>query len=243
MEYEYEAKNQTILNFLNYFDSEWLKSHNGWYEGLQLYTPSTNNALEATDKTIKDDGTFRERHVLSRFLTISSNIIHNWSIERDPSLANARIFATEPTISLQLWTSSYQWAKSIKDVICIPNDSSKMYYIPACDLKSITRAELIKYNKKWTTFGQFKESFDIWCMEIQNDSHWKTSKCNCSAFLKNYICKHIVRMATRLKYCKPPAAAKTVPIGRKTKKKGSPAKVETALLIQWFNFHFSLIIL
>ncbi|CAF4807285.1 unnamed protein product [Rotaria sp. Silwood1] len=179
---------------------------------------------EATNKTIKDDGTFRERHVLSRFLTISSNIIHNWSIERDPSLANARIFATEPTISLQLWTSSYQWAKSIKDVICIPNDSSTMYYIPACDLKSITRAELIKYNKKWTTFGQFKESFDIWCMEIQNDSHWKTSKCNCSAFLKNYICKHIVRMATRLKYCKPPAAAKTVPIGRKTKKKGSPAK-------------------
>ncbi|CAF5066762.1 unnamed protein product [Rotaria sp. Silwood1] len=104
----------------------------------------SNNALEATNKTIKDDGTFRERHVVSRFLTISSNIILNWSIERDPSLTNARIFATEPAISLQLWTSSYQWAKSTKDVICILNGSSKIYYIPARDLKSITQAELIK---------------------------------------------------------------------------------------------------
>ncbi|CAF3013387.1 unnamed protein product, partial [Rotaria sp. Silwood2] len=100
-------------------------SNNGWYEGLKLYAPSTNNALKATNKTIKDDGTFRERHFLSRLLTISSNIINNWSIERDPSLANARIFATEPKISLELWTSSYQWDTSTKDIICIPNDSSK----------------------------------------------------------------------------------------------------------------------
>ncbi|CAF2818079.1 unnamed protein product [Rotaria sp. Silwood2] len=111
------------------------QSNNGWYQGLQLYAPSTNNALEATNKTFKADGISRERHVLSRFLTISSSIMNNWSIERDPPLADARIFATEPTISLELWTSSYQWTKSTKDIICIPNDSSKKYYISARDLK------------------------------------------------------------------------------------------------------------
>ncbi|CAF4213453.1 unnamed protein product [Rotaria magnacalcarata] len=47
-----------------------------------------------------NDGTFRKRHVLPRFLTISSNIINNWSTERDLSLANAKIFAIEPTILL-----------------------------------------------------------------------------------------------------------------------------------------------
>ncbi|CAF4004367.1 unnamed protein product [Rotaria sp. Silwood2] len=113
----------------------WTASNNGWYQGLQLYAPSTNNALEATNKTFKADGISRERHVLSRFLTISSSIMNNWSIERDPPLADARIFATEPTISLELWTSSYQWTKSTKDIICIPNDSSKKYYISARDLK------------------------------------------------------------------------------------------------------------
>ncbi|CAF2516970.1 unnamed protein product [Rotaria sp. Silwood2] len=172
-----QQTNQAILEFLNYFDNEWLKSNDGWYEGLQLYTP-------------------------------------------------------KPTISLKLWTSSYQWAKLIKDIVCIPNVSSKKYYIPARDLQSITQATLDKYeNKKWTTFNQFKKSFDIWCMEMENGSDWKISKCNCPDFLKNYICKHAVGMAIRLKYCKPPAAAKTVPIGEK-RKRGRPAKAKPALLVQ-----------
>lgn len=224
--------NQTILDFLNYFDNEWLKSNDGWYEGLQLYAPNTNNALEAINKTIKDDGTFRERHVLSRFLTVASNIVNNWSVEGDTSSINVKLFATEPTISLKLWTSSYQWAKSTKDIVCIPNDSSKKYFISARDLQSITQANLDKYeNKKWTTFNQFKKSFDIWCMEMENDSDWKTSKCNCPAFFKNYICKHVVGMAIRLKYYKSPAAAKTVPIGEK-RKRGRTAKAKPALLVQ-----------
>jgi hypothetical protein len=59
-----KQKNLSILDFLTYFDKEWIQSNSGWYEGIQLNTPSTNNALEATNKVIKDDGTFRERHVL-----------------------------------------------------------------------------------------------------------------------------------------------------------------------------------
>ncbi|CAF2251995.1 unnamed protein product [Rotaria magnacalcarata] len=192
---------QSILDFLNYFDNEWLKSNAGWYEGLQLYVPT-------------------------------SNIVNNWSIERDTSSINVKLFVTEPTISLKLWTLSYQWAKSTKDITCVPNDSSKKYYIPARDLQSITQANLDKYkNKKWTTFNQFKKSFDIWCIELENDSDWKKFKCNCPAFLKNYLCKHVVGMAIRLKYCKPPAAAKTVPIGEK-RKRGRPTKAKPALLLQ-----------
>ncbi len=44
---------------------------------------STNKALETISKTINGDRTFRERHVLSRFLTIASNIVKNWIAERD----------------------------------------------------------------------------------------------------------------------------------------------------------------
>ena len=58
------------------------------YKGIQLYVPSTNNAVESTNRTIKDDGTFRERYVLSRFLTTSSDIIRNWSIDRDMSFVS-----------------------------------------------------------------------------------------------------------------------------------------------------------
>ena len=37
-------------------------------------------------------------------------------------------------------------------------------------------------------------------------------------------------------YCKPPPAAKTVPIGEK-RKRGRPAKAKPALLLQWLDLH------
>ncbi|CAF1631224.1 unnamed protein product, partial [Adineta steineri] len=53
-----------------------------------------------------------------------------------------------------------------------------------------------------------RNSYDVWCLEMMDDLNWKTSKCNCLAFLKDYICKDMVGMAIRLKICKPPVAAK-----------------------------------
>jgi hypothetical protein len=114
----------------------------------------------------------------------------------------------------------------------VPISASKIYYIPARDLQSITHTDLSRYKKqKFTTFNQFKKSFDIWCVETDNDFHWKTSKCNCQAFLKNYICTHVVGMGIRLKYCKPLAAAKPVPIDKK-RKLGRPVKAKPALIVQ-----------
>ncbi|CAM4842587.1 unnamed protein product [Rotaria magnacalcarata] len=40
-------------NFIEYFQNEWLTTHNAWYEGVGHFTPSTNNALEATNNVIK----------------------------------------------------------------------------------------------------------------------------------------------------------------------------------------------
>ncbi len=50
--------------------SEWLESKNGCYEGLELYVPNTNNALEATNRVIKDEDTIREWLVSSIFTVV-----------------------------------------------------------------------------------------------------------------------------------------------------------------------------
>ncbi|CAF2885992.1 unnamed protein product [Rotaria sp. Silwood2] len=52
-------------DFLQYFENEWLKTFSSWYEGYNYFIPSTNNSLEATNRVIKDEHTFRERHPLS----------------------------------------------------------------------------------------------------------------------------------------------------------------------------------
>lgn len=112
-----KKRNQSVLNFLKYFETECMQLNLGRYEGIQLYGPSANNALEAINRRINDNGTFRERHVLSRFLTIASNIINEWSIERAAFFINCKIFATEPTITLHLWTKSYQCTENQNGVM------------------------------------------------------------------------------------------------------------------------------
>jgi hypothetical protein len=226
----------TENEFTEYFKNEWLTILDSWYEGYgNTFTPSTNNQLEATNKVIKDEHTFRERHPLSRFLIVANDIIKSWSMSRNQNQTDPIIFCTEPTITLQKWTNAYHFAKSSKVVLQLPSTKKGFtdYYIPAGDTENITKTEIQRYKRKtWTSFNQFKElQFGIWKTTLSNiESEWKNGFCNCPNFLKEYICKHIVGISIRLKFCKPPPAAKDVPLGEK-RKRGRPRKATKALLI------------
>lgn len=53
-----------IIKF-EYFEKKWLKNYDLWYEGYNIFTPSTNNSLESIDKAIIVE------HILSRYFTIT----------------------------------------------------------------------------------------------------------------------------------------------------------------------------
>ncbi len=65
-----------------------------------------------------------------------------------------------------------------------------------------------------------------------DESKWSDGISNCPAFFKKFMCKHVVGMAIRLNYCKPPPAAKNVPTGEK-RHRGRPSKAKKALLIKY----------
>ena len=108
-----------------------------------------------------------------------------------------------------------------------------MYYLPAKDAIKISDKEIHRYdNARFNSFDTFKNvQFGIWCVCIPRNNDWKKSTCSCPEFLKNYMCKHIIGMSIRLKYCKPFPEAKNVEIGSK-RKRGRPAKAKGALLVQ-----------
>ncbi|CAF5092259.1 unnamed protein product, partial [Rotaria sp. Silwood1] len=56
---------KTEPNFVECFQNEWLTTHDAWHEGVDHCTPSTDNALEATNNVIKKENTLRERLPLS----------------------------------------------------------------------------------------------------------------------------------------------------------------------------------
>jgi hypothetical protein len=215
--------------FIKYFQEQWLKSHENWYEGVKHYTPSTNNCLESFNKVIKDEQTLRERLPLSRFKELAFEAVRKWSKEY---ATNQKQVINETTITLSTWTKAYQWAKSNKEVIINEEEESLEYYLPtSCSTKvAQTDVDIVK-NLRWNTFDQFKKrAFQVWILSFpKNKSNWKNAKCNCPTFFKEFICKHVVGMALRLKLCKPPPAAKDVPIGEK-RKRGRPKLASKALL-------------
>ena len=85
---------------------------------------------------------------------------------------------------------------------------------------------------RWNTFEQFKKrAFSGWiCRMPWIAECWSQGKCTCPSFLKKYMCKHIIGIAIRSKYVKPPSQAKQVPIGEK-RKRGRPFLAKKALLI------------
>ena len=66
-------------------------------------------------------------------------------------------------------------------------------------------------------FYQYKiKAFSVWGVTLPMDKlKWDQGVCNCPAFFKKIMCRHIVGIAIRLNLFKPPPAAKDVQIGAK----------------------------
>lgn len=255
---------------------------------------------------LQDSHTFRVRHPLSHFLPVAKEVVQNWSKEYDIGL---RTFATRPTISLKLWTDSYNWARS--NIAINIMDQTKGYISVEIDASStvqtsesgetsttlasqglITQPDLVssrnhdiasavsvkpkssklRARKSRKTknsepesshlaesssqsqipitkavpsqdavdlqveyaadFTSFINLFRKWRVSIpKNESAVEKGSCNCPAYGKNYVCKHVIGLAIRLKYISPPPEAKTIPIGQK-RKRGRPTKTKPALLVQ-----------
>ena len=158
-------------------------------------------------------------------------MIRAWSESYD----HEKKFIEIPTINLETWTEAYNWNKSSKSIKSLEREDSIRYYSPTDDKMAITSTEIDTIeNKRWNTFDQFKKrAFSVWIIDLPKDtSKWHAEgTCTCPQFLKKFICKHVVGIALRLKYCKAPPEAKNVPLGQK-RKPGRPSKAKKALLVQ-----------
>ena len=87
-----------------------------------------------------------------------------------------------------------------------------------------------KYEKRnFKGFDTFIATYKAMWVVKKEGNKWRDATCTCPQFLKHYICKHIVGIASRLKYIKIISEAKNVPIGEK-RKRGRPRKATRALV-------------
>lgn len=100
------------------------------------------------------------------------------------------------------------------------------YIITAC------KENLVVENETAHDFDRYmNKAFSHWTLKMPSRQDWLCNAvCNCPAFYKNFICKHIVGMAIRLQYEKARLEAKNIPIGQK-RKRGRPTKAKKALIL------------
>ena len=224
-----------IEQFVSYFRSQYLEKHTSWYEGIDLRAPSTNNCLEATNRWIKTLGTFRERHVLGRFVEVCTDIVQSWSRQRNPQSANNKHFIISPTYDLKLQTTAYNWIRQAK-IRYRTIANRKLFFISPDGVPCLKDADVVSYlrqadRRDWRTWSSFqKHQSKLWLVTLGSET-WETSTCTCPIFLKQYKCKHVYGIALHQKLVLVPDEAKSVPIGQK-RKRGRPAQAKKALFVQ-----------
>jgi hypothetical protein len=179
---------------------------------------------------IKKEHTLRERLPLPRFFELCLQVVEKWSREY---MNSDKVFSKIASISLKDWTSGYQWAKNNKQIVSEEFDNNTIFYSPAGESSKITQDEIQCVEKcRWNTFEQYKKrAFSVWIIDMPKlSNNWQDGVCTCPYFMKHFLCKHLIGLAIRLKYAKPPPAAKDIPIGEK-RKRGRPKKATRALLM------------
>lgn len=222
-----------VRHFIEYFEKEWLLGLPNWYEGAAVGFPSTNNGIEGTNAVIKGEGTLRERLPLGQFLSCAVTMVRHWSMDRDPTSVNCKVFADTASVSLPSWTSAYQWASTNKPVLERDAVNCKQYFVTSSTIETPISSTLLskheRRNGKWKTFDEYTSwRQEIWTIEVFPN---QTVTCSCPIHLKRGICKHSLGMQIRRKEVEVPLEAKNIKLGQK-RKRGRPAKAKQALLVQ-----------
>lgn len=225
----------TEKTFCSYFKKVWIDKNNSWFEGYCMFVPSTNNALEAFNNVIKRKYTFRKRLGIVKF----NDQIFNLFKEKSSSYVQNILYAVVPTIIIDDWSKAIIWARN-KQTNAICGDLLgivKRYFVPSTTFldkndRNLTEYDVRKFNSFHTiNFDKFQNNLcSIWVIDFDT-SDWKCSECTCPRFLKTFVCKHILGIAIKGGFVKPPAAANPALLDGK-KKRGRPAAVKKALIIQ-----------
>lgn len=213
--------------FVEYFEEHWLTAEDkNWFAGAKYFAASTNNALESTNRRIKDDFDLRHRCKMSVFKVKLMQIMRQYSVEyRD----ERRRFQHEIKISKSMWKIGIEWARSSKSVIGEPCSNGRLFFLPAGDRMRVVKKECTAYKRlSCGTFDAFVELFySLRKVFIPNDIRkFKEATCSCPIFLNEYICKHVIGMGLRLQIIKIPA--NMAEIGG-VRGRGRPKKIGPAL--------------
>lgn len=225
---KWEKKSQP---FYSYFKKQWIDKNCDWYNGYGNFTlpkcPTTDNALERFNLTIKTHYTLRKKLLTRVFIRKVGKIIRDYSNRR---INNNMDFSPEPVPSIASWQMAYNWVKLRKSIKSTNgSDGNKVYIVPAGDEETTAQVDL-KENRKHHDFADFtKNGFKSYKVKL-NPDNFLLSSCQCVSYFKEFHCKHTLGLSVIKKIAEFPKGAKKVKLDPKPKR-GRPKNVSRALIV------------
>lgn len=228
--------------FLAYFNLEWVVKLNGWFKGYTttLKIPSLNDGLDIFKRAIKDQ--FGSRMPVEQFFELlRQNLVHNWSVDRDPQYLDAKLYATTVEYSQDDKLKANQWLQKKKQ----NHASGLINWIPSAsnlelNLEDVELFRQMRNGLCWKSCdAMFKLESSMWCVVLE-ESDWKLGKCSCPFYGRNWKCKHVLALSSVMKLVDagnmlvlPTEATNGIngtSVGQK-RKRGAPTKSQKAQLI------------
>lgn len=231
--------NAAVDTFTAYFTTNWLDRRTGWYDHYSDFVPVTNNAIESTNRYIKETGLGRRRHGIVQFLNLveaEAGFLRKWSVDRKPeNNINVKEFALFPEIGTKEYTSGYNFDRSLSNIKKGTYNGRQLFCASTRPNVQLSSAECASYfssvnSATVASFGSYIQLFrSISYVAVGDD--WRLSVCNCSIWCKYYMCDHVLAVCNRLQHFEFPDVAKIVLVGG-NRKRGRPKATQFALDIQ-----------
>lgn len=222
--------------FVEYFRNTWLGALANWYEGAALYTPSTNNAVESHNATIKRKVTLRRRLPFNQFLVAMKELTQHISSQ---FASGKRVIATKPAIKRCIMTAAAAIYQNHFNYFKVKNseENISMFLVASkrCDAANANRnyyQDLVK--RQWTSFDEFiLYGFQMFYIIKLSKTSWNTeSTCTCVCFFKENICKHVIALAMREKILACSDLVNPTSLSQYKRGAGSVNKAKKALVVQ-----------
>lgn len=198
-----EKWRQEEPNFVEYFEKQWLGAHSNWFEGAAQFTPSTNNAVESHNASIKRKITLRRRLPFNQFVSSMKQLVNEISMQFNKK---EREIATEPKVAKKMRTDAAMMCQSkFKSFKAKSSTEQKLVFLVPSTQCDETMANEKHYQslvkQQWRSFDEYIEHahHKFYIVQLCVAS-WNTqSTCTCVSFYKQNICKHIIAIGMKEK--------------------------------------------
>jgi len=114
---------RSLLSFLDWFKKQWIDHNPFWFEGFNVLGPMNNSGLEGLNATIKEEGTLRERMGLMPYLNVLKELLHSWSLDRNPESPNCKFYQIElPPPDAKMFKKAYSFVKEKRKILTVEVD-------------------------------------------------------------------------------------------------------------------------